>query len=252
MIIFVGGQARKTHSSRFEPARVDHAIDGRASLGKDDAPVEPPGAHRERREAHSVGAQVRFDALRVTRGSEGEFAVEAAAGDCQSAGEAARVGPQIAARRRAADVERGDRDGRAAALGQENPSVSCKRPKARTAVRSVIETRWVGHQQQAHVAQSERFVGTVEEQVDARPLDAPFDSHRSVPYLACGRALRWEGAVAVARPAPLSRSLARIIAGWSSEGCRLAASRFVSIRGSPRQCHEEAVVERRTHAFPCQ
>ena len=82
----VGGEPREAHAAHFQPARIDHAVERRSSLGEDDAAVEPAAAHRKRAgEAHAARPQMRVDPLRFADRRKAEAAVEPAAGDRQGA-----------------------------------------------------------------------------------------------------------------------------------------------------------------------
>src|SRR4029078_5152281 len=88
----------------------------------------------------------------------------------QHAGEAARIGTEVAVPGRTGDVERGYRDDRPPALRQQDPAAAGKRSDFRPARRLVIEARRIWVEQQPHALDSHRLVRTVEQDVQLRPL----------------------------------------------------------------------------------
>ena len=74
-------------------------------------------------------------------GREVERAAERAVGERQPSGEPARVGAQVAARMRAAGIERGDGDHRRRFVRQQDLPVAGERPELRAAAGAIIEAR---------------------------------------------------------------------------------------------------------------
>ncbi len=174
----IGDQPRERDPAGIDAAGIDHAVDGRPLVGEDDRAVDAPAADREGPgEVHVVGDQVRVDALRLPSRRKIERAAKSAVCEHQLACEAAGVRAQIAARMRPAGIERGDGDYRAAVRRQQDSAAAGERAELRPARRAIVEARRGRSQQQAHRADAERVVGSVEEQVEPRTLDPAVERH---------------------------------------------------------------------------
>ena len=101
----------------------------------------------------------------------------------------ARIGPERAPCRGSRDVERGDRNRRPPAPGQQYLAIRRERPEPRLAIGAISETCRRRIEEQPHVADAERLVGPLEEQLNLWPLDPPIkpDPQRAILRLCPAR-----------------------------------------------------------------